>query len=74
MQTVKVIVGAGVVLELTAGWLDLQQAEPDAVYLLPVRYRRIGLGRHYLVPVGERVGSLAVEVTLKRQQERKARR
>ena len=67
------IIGAGEALQLTAGWLALETAGDDAVFLVPVRYKRIGLGRHYLIPVGETVGKLAIEVTLTRPQDRKAR-
>ena len=74
MKTLKVIIGAGEALELTAGWLDIEASDPDAVYLLPVRYKRVGeLGHYYLIAVGDPVGKLAVEVMLTRPQDRKAR-
>jgi len=66
-KPINVVVSQGEAIELTSGWLDLQQAEPGTVYLLPVRFRRVGeLGRYYLVPHGEPTGPLGLEVKLLR--------
>ena len=60
----RVVVQQTEAIELTSGWLDLQ-AEPDTVYLLPVRYKQIGL-HHHLIPVGEFTGALGLSVKLLR--------
>ncbi len=66
-KPIRVVVQQGEGIELTAGWLDLLQGEPDTVYLLPVRLRRVGeFGRYYLVPVGEPTGPLGLAVKLLR--------
>ena len=74
-KTYRIVVQQGEAIELTSGWTELYQAGEAAIFLMPVRIKRIGgYGRHYLLPVGEPVGGLAVEVTLTRIEERKARR
>ena len=67
VKLIKVVVQQTEAIELTSGWLDLQKAGPDAVYLLPVRYKQIGVfGHHYLIPVGDPTGALGLSVKLLR--------
>ena len=40
--------------------------EPDTIYLLPMRYVKLGPGLHMLRPVGARHGTVDLEVKLLR--------
>lgn len=63
-KTITVHVGAGELIELVSGWRDLLLDELDTEYWLRVRYKTVGLARHYLVPVGEPTGALGLAVKL----------
>jgi len=65
MDTFEVVIEMGEALAITSGWTEIE-ADPGAVYLLPVRAAKLAPGFHVLRPVGEAYPSGAVRAKLTR--------
>ena len=64
MTPPKILIDAGEGLQVTGGWTELE-ADPDTVYLLPVKCVKLAPGIHILRPIGTMRGDLAIECELK---------
>lgn len=64
LPAVSVTVVPGEAIMLASGWPDLQQMGDDVVYLVPMRYEKLGLAQHALTPVGDSIGPTGITVKL----------
>ena len=64
MKKFQVVIQQGEALQLTSGWVELAEADGNSLYLVPVRFKRIGLARYFLLPVGKQIGGTALSVEI----------